>query len=341
MKTFFVVLVLVAVAGVAWFAWDRPANEEAAEPEPATEVAVHVAKITRTTLRAYVTAYGKVAPEPAGERPAASASVAPSVAGVVSVVSCIEGQHVEKGDVLFELDSRAADVAVEFAQRSAERERRLIQIQGTSERALEDAERQLDAARVQRALLSVQSPLTGTVTRVNVKVGEAVDLTTAMAMVVDLGRLIVTAQVPSAELAAIEPGQAAEVILEDDAPSLTGTLNYVSAEVDALTGTAEVRIGLPSGAPVRPGQFVTARIVSAEHVDTLAVPIESVVADEDGNSVIAIVDGGTATRKRVRTGLKDHGLIEVDADGLRADMTVVTEGAYALPAETKVRVVPD
>jgi multidrug efflux pump subunit AcrA (membrane-fusion protein) len=71
------------------------------------------------------------------------------------------------------------------------------------------------------------------------------------------------------------------------------------------------------------------------------VPIDSVVADEDGNSVIAVVEGGVATQTRVTTGLRDQGLIEIEADDLRADMTVVTEGAYALPAQTQVRVIPD
>jgi membrane fusion protein, multidrug efflux system len=339
MKKFAFVLVLVAFVAVVWFAWLKPAGDDETEMEPATEVAVHVGKITRATLRAYVTAYGMVAPEPAGEGPAASASVAPFVAGVVAAVSCIEGQRVAKGDVLFQLDSRAADVAVTFAERTVERQRQLIKIQGTSEKALQDAEQQLDAARVQQALLRVQAPLAGTVTRVNVKPGEAVDLTTVMATVVDLDRLVVSANVPSAELGDLELGQPVEVFSDEGASPVAGSLEFVGPQVDVQTGTAPVRAKLPQGSSLRPGQFVTIRIVSAEHADSLAVPIESVVKDEDGASVIAIVDGDTARQTPVKTGLRDDGLIEVEADGLQADMTVVTEGAYGLPKETKVRVI--
>jgi membrane fusion protein (multidrug efflux system) len=341
MRTVAVVLVLAALAGGAWYVWHRPASDESAEAEPATSVAVHVGNIVRTSLRAYVTAYGVVEPEPAGENPAASASVAPSKAGVVVAVNCVEGQRVGKGEVLFQLDSRAADVAADFAERAAARQRRLIQIEGTSEEVLQNAEQQLDAARVQQALLRVESPLAGTVTRVNVKVGEAVDLATVMAEVVDLDRLVVSAQVPSTELAALEVGQPAEVALPGAASPLSGTLGFVSPQVDARTGTAEVRVRLPSGSSVRPGQFVTARIVSEEHADVLAVPVDSVVTDEDGASVISIVEGDTATRKRVTTRLKDNRLIEVEAEGLRPDMTVVTLGAYGLPEETQVRIVED
>jgi len=62
------------------------------------------------------------------------------------------------------------------------------------------------------------------------------------------------------------------------------------------------------------------------------------VKDAEGVTVIALVQNDKAVQKPVKTGLRDGGLVEVEADGLQADMTVVTEGAYALPKETKVRV---
>lgn len=341
MKKLAAVIVLAAiVAGVVWLVWLAPDGGDSTA-EPATDVAVRTGKITRTTLHAYVTAYGVVRPEPAGEGPAASASVAPSVPGVVVAVNRAEGQHVTKGETLFQLDSRAADVAVDFATKNVEREQRLIRIEGTSEKALQDAQQQLDAARVQQALLRVQSPLSGTVTRVNVKPGEAVDLASVMAEVVDLDRLVVSASVPSAELAVLKVGQAAEVTFADSASPLSGTLSFIGPQVDVQTGTAEVRARLPSGSGLRPGQFVTLRIVSAEHADKLAVPVESVVKNEEGTSVIAIVDGDTARQTPVTTGLTEGGLIEVEGSGLTAGMVVVTEGAYGLPAETHVRVLAD
>lgn len=309
---------------------------------PETDVVVHVTELKIATLRDYVVAYGAVEPEPAGAaRGAANASVAPAVPGVVVTVSCAEGQHVQKGDVLFELDSRAADVAVDFAERTLERQRRLMEIEGTSEGALQNAEQQLDAARVQQELLRVRAPLTGTVTRVNITPGQAVDLTTRLAEIVDLDRLVVSAGVPSAELAPLEVGQSAEVLAEPGSSPVHATLAYISSDVDAQTGTARVRAALPPGSGLRPGQFVSLRIVSQERRDRLVAPIDSVVRDEAGQSVIAVVENGIAARKPVRTGLRDGGLVEVEADGLRAGMQVVTEGAYALPERTKVTIAED
>jgi len=340
-KSAIILSFVVLVIALAWFVWFKPAAPQEEEAKPATEVPVHVGKIMRATLRGYVTAYGTVEPEPAGERPAASARVASSVPGVVVAVKCVEGQRVAKGDVLFQLDSRAADVAVAFAEKTLNRQKELVQVEGTSQKTLQEAEQQLDAARVQQALLRVQSPLTGTVTRVSVKPGEAVDLTTVLAELVDLDRLVVSASVPSAELAALKSGQTTEVLADESTTPITGSLTYIGAEVDVRTGTAPVRAALPPNSGLHPGQFVTVRIVSAEHRDCLAVPVDSVVKDEAGATVIAVVQNDTAVQKPVKTGLRDGDLVEVEADGLQPGMMVVTLGAYALPKETKVRVLGD
>ena len=332
---------LAVVAGLAWLVWFKPAKPEEPEKQPETEVPVHVGKITRATLRGYITAYGTVEPEPAGERPAASARVAASVPGVVTEVMCAEGQRLDKGAVLFQLDSRAADVAVAFAEKTVERQKKLVQVEGTSQKALQDAEQQLAASRAQRALLRVQAPLAGTVVRVNVQPGEAVDLTTVLAEVIDLDRLVVSANVPSRELAALKVGQPVEVLADKSAPTVTGTMTYISSEVNPKTGAALVRADIPAHSGLRPGQFVTARIVSEEHKDRLAVPVESVVKNAEGSTVIAIVQGSKATQKPVQAGLRDGALVEVEADGLQPGLSVVTEGAYALPKETKVRVVTE
>jgi len=326
---------------------------EEEQEKPETAVPVHVAKITRATLRGYITAYGTVEAEPPGERPAASARVAAPVPGVVTAVKCAEGQHVEKGAVLFQLDSRAADVAavkasnaIEFAGKNVERQKKLIQAEVTSQKLLQEAEQALAAARsdfaaaqTQQALLRVSAPLAGTVTRVHVDPGEAVDLTTVLAEVIDLDRLVASAEVPAAELAALKTGQPVDVRAGQSGEPVAGALVFISSQVDGKTGAALVRATLPARSGLRPGQFVTLRIVSAEHKDRLAVPVESVVKDAEGGTVIVVVQKDQAVQKPVKTGLRDGGLVEVEAEGLQADMTVVTEGAYALPKDTKVRVV--
>ena len=336
-KLFIIILFMGLSAGLTWFVWFRPAKAPEEEKKPEAEVPVHIAKITRATLRSYVTAYGTIEPDPK-----AGARVAVGVPGVVTVVNCVEGQRVERGELLFELDDRAASVAVSFAEKTLERQKKLAQVEGTSQKLLQEAEQQLAAARAQLALLQVRAPIAGIVTKVNIKAGEAADLTTVLAEVVDLDRLVVSLNVSSADLAALKPGQPVEVLIPDSTNTAKASLAFTSSSVDAKTGSGLARAGLPASSGLRPGQFVKVRVVIEERKECLVVPLASVAKDPTGANFIALVEGEKAVLKPVKAGLHQGDLVEVEGEGVEADKTVVTDGAYGLimtqQFATKIRV---
>jgi membrane fusion protein (multidrug efflux system) len=106
-----------------------------------------------------------------------------------------------------------------------------------------------------------------------------------------------------------------------------------------------VRAKLPANCGLRPGQFLKIRIVSEEHKDCLAVPIASLARDAAGASFIALVQEEKAVLKPVKPGLRDGDLVEVEGEGLEADLPIVTEGAYGLimtqQFATKIRVLSE
>ena len=78
--------------------------------------------------------------------------------------------------------------------------------------------------------------------------------------------------------------------------------------------------------------------MTEEHRDVLVVPVASVVRDGDGDAVIAVVQDGVATLMKIAEGLRDQNQVEVSGTGLQSGMSVVTRGAYALPDQTRVRI---
>jgi RND family efflux transporter MFP subunit len=195
------------------------------------------------------------------------------------------------------------------------------------------------------ALLQIRAPIGGTITKVNVKAGEAADLTTVLAELIDLDRLVVNFNAAGADLAALKTGQTAELTIPDSTNLVNASLSYVSPQVDSKTGSGMARATLPGNSNVRAGQFLKVRVITEERKDRLVVPSASVAKDQSGATFIALVEGEKATLKPVRAGLHDGDLIEVEGDGVEADQTVVTEGAYGLimtqQFATKIRVVGD
>ena len=346
-------LFMVAVVTAAVFILVKGLGRRSGEEgeEVVTDVAVHVGQIARATLHRYVTAYGTVEPEPPGPgRPAAGAVISAPVGGILTEIKCAEGHPVERDALLFRLDTRLAEVAVakaartvEAAERTYERQKKLLATDGTSEKNFQEAElalqtsrSELAAARTELSLLEIKAPLAGTVVRIDARLGQSVEPNAVLAEVIALDRLVVTARVPSREAGPLKPGQPVEL---GTGGTAAGSLAVVGKDIDPGTDTVLVRASLPGGAGFRPGQFLTIRIVAEERRDVLAVPEESIVPGPDGGPVLMMVEGDRAIPKTVKVGLRDGGLAEVEGEGLKEGLSVVTTDAYNITGETKVHII--
>lgn len=324
------------------------------EDEVTPEVAVAVARVERTTLRTYVTAYGAIETAPARQNaPPAGSRIAAPLAGIVSELPCYEGLRVEKGTVICKLDSRIAQADVDRAQqflslaeKTYQRQKELAASNATSEKNLQAAETELANARsdlatvrITLSLHRITAPFSGTITRLNVGPGESVDASTVVAEIADFTQLAAALRVPAAEAAALEIGQLVRIKTENDAPPVTCSLTGLSPQVDPASGTVTVYAALPADSTLVPGRFVSARIASGEHQGCLAVPESSVVKDEERGWIIAVVKNDHAACMNVETGFRENGLVEVSADGLSEGMTVVKVGAYGLADGTRIRVI--
>jgi multidrug efflux system membrane fusion protein len=232
------------------------------------------------------------------------------------------------------------------AEKAFQRQETLLATDGTSQKAYLDAKAARDAARAdlteaetRLAYLNIAAPLSGTVLHVQAAVGQHVDATSVLAQVADLDRLVVTAAVPSREIGGIAGGQPVFLSLDDSVPR--GTVRVVGRDVDPATGTYRVQISVPSGAGLMPGRFTEVRIVADQHDDVLVVPEESVITRPDEGTWIVVVEGDRAVHRPVTVGFRDRGLAEVSGEGLEAGQQVVTEEAYGLPSDTRIRVVGD
>ena len=339
-KQIIIGIIVILGAGLGIYALVKSHGAAAADEDEATPsvVPVQVGSLKRMTLHNYVSGYGTIEAAPAtADEPAAGAQLAAPVAGVVTKINAIAGQQVKKGDVLAELNS--GTTTFDYAQAEVGRQKKLFAQQNTSLRNLQDAEAQL-------ASLQIAAPLSGTVTSVNAKLGQAVDATTIVAEVMDLSRLAVSAQIPAAEAGELKTGEEVQISGtgfqpvdgQDAHPTIT-SLSFVSPAVDANDGTILVRALLPGKSGLLPGQFIQLKIVTAVHTNCLAAPSESIVTDENGNSVVALVKGNDAAQVPVKIGLRENGWVEVEAQGLKEGDSVVTVGAYGLPDKTKIQIV--
>lgn len=272
------------------------------------------------------------------------------------------GQTVQKGELLLELDHRGldsdlaqaaaalrqAEAGAELARLKYTRGQSLVEGHYISATALDElraariqAEAQLgtaravrDAAALRRSYAELRAPDAGVISRRLVQPGQVVGAGGELLRLIRQGRLEWRADLPEAQLAQVQVGQAAVL----DGSGVTGRVRAVTPGVDSTTRTGTAYVDLPEPGPVQPGTYAQGRILIGQG-QALVIPVAAVV-HRDGHAYAFRVDGDRkAQQVRLDTGGSQGSLVEIRS-GLKAGDRVVVAGAGFLSDGDPVRVVP-
>lgn len=233
-----------------------------------------------------------------------STTIQPEVEGFLTRVAVRSGQRVDRGALLFEIDSAPEQAAlgslqsmrpmreseVEFARQQVERNKKLLAAGAISEREVEQFESQLRSAEAQLKALDEQirqqrsqlnyyrviSPNAGTVGDVPVNPGDRVIRSTVLTTVADNDQLEVYINVPVQQAAQLKVGL--PVRLMDDRGQLLATnrITFVSPSVDTSTQSVLAKAEVVDGRnQFRSDQFVRAQVVFTS-APGLTVPVTAV-----------------------------------------------------------------
>ncbi len=274
-----------------------------------------------------------------------------------------EGQDVQVGDLLLEIDSRPfrnalqsaeADlqksrVQLETARAQVARYRTLTADQMVSREQFEkitDTARALDAevlagesrvanARLQLEYCSIRAPLAGRTGNINVHEGDIVranDSGTPLLTINQLSPINVAFGVPQQHLAALSRLRAGGGPLKiavvppglDEKPE-HGELTFLDNTVDSSTGTLRLKGSFPNTSHrLWPGQFATVTLTLASP-EVIAVPGSALQTSQRGQYVYLVKPDLTAELRPVVVE-RSHGPDAVIAQGLAPGDVVVTEG---------------
>lgn len=167
--------------------------------------------------------------------------------------------------------------------------------------------------------------------------GTVVQTGTELFRLVRQGRVEWRAEVTSEQLALVRPGQEARVRLPGGA-TVTGKVRIPSPTLDANTRYGLVYVDLPHDSPARPGMFAqgTIRVGAGE---ALTLPESAVVLRDGSSYVFEVLAGNRIAQRKVETGRRAEGRVEV-LSGLDAQAQVVESGGAFLNEGDLVRVEP-
>ncbi len=187
----------------------------------------------------------------------------------------------------------------------------------------------------------VKSPLSGTVGRLYLDKGSTISLETPVALIARMDRVKVEFSIPEKDMVKVYKEQQARVKV-DAYPDRTfnGKVTRLSPVVDPVTRSAytEVTLSNPDHS-LKPGMFAEIDIVVVSSKGAVVVPKEAILEDSDSkSSFVFVVEGGSAVKKVVETGISQQGLVEVKS-GLTFGEKMVITGQHYLKDGDRVEVV--
>jgi multidrug efflux system membrane fusion protein len=333
-----IVLLLAIVVAVVWRHHD--AAKKVAPPPPKITVTTATAK--KGDIGVYLDSIGTVTP-------VYTDSITSQVDGLVVAVHYKEGQLVNKGDPLVEIDSRQYRAILLQAEGTLERDQNLLaQAQMDLERyraawarnaiakqILDDQEKLVlqeegsvknDQGAVQYDEIQVEychitAPITGRVSLRLVDPGNVVQSagTTTLAVITQLDPITVIFTIPEDSLGPVEARLRKKAKLPVDAFDRTaqtkiasGKLLTLDNQIDTTTGTVKGRALFDNkNDALFPNQFVNTRLLVNTLQGVTLVPA-SAIQQNGQASFVYVIQNNIAHMRSIKPGATDGGVTQVD-----------------------------
>lgn len=297
------------------------------------------------------------------------------VAGKIASVHFSEGDEVKEGDLLFRIDPREYQAALDRARASLasasadlklkkqtlERNRPLLARNLISQQDFDTLATDVEAAQAQVSLdeaavrqaeidlgyCSITAPVNGVTGKRLVDPGNVVVANTGAVLVniKSVDPLYLDFTLPEGDLPVVRKWMAEGSLsigitpTGDDSGPYPGELKLIDNAVDETTGTIALRASIPN--PDRklwPGQYATVRLVLTTDRGAVLVPTAAVQLGQKGMYLFVIKDDNTADlRDEIEVGLGEGDNLVIKK-GVKAGERVVTSGQLGLSPGAKVQI---
>ena len=268
-----------------------------------------------------------------------SVEIRPRVASLVTRIAFEEGELIQQGSLLVELENSEIKAGLAQAEASLSesrslyaRSKELASTRAISESNLEQLlaqvkvdEANVEAAKAKLRNTAVRAPFTGRVGLRRVSPGSFVDTSTVITTLDDIETIKLDFSVPETFLTVVSEGmriEAHNVVYPERV--FSGIVASVDTRLDPVSRAVQVRAVMPNpDRALRPGMFMTVDL-QRDRGEVLVAPEQSIVPEGTSQYVFVVTDD-VVEKRAVTLGRRIPGYVVIAA-GLDEGESVVTEG---------------
>jgi len=305
---------------------------------------------------------------------ASTVAVRAQITGELMSVNFKEGDEVQQGQVLFVLDKRPFEAALQQAEaqlqkdeaQTANAKAQAARYQDLAQRGIATREQvdqmttqaaaleatvaadraNVQSARVQLDYATIEAPISGRTGLLQVHKGNLVRAndTTPIISINRITPVYVTFAIPESMLPQFKRYMAAGTIRvearppNEDGPPSIGKIDFIDIAVDATTGTIKVKGTFPNeDRRLTPGQFVNVSVTLTTDANATVVPSVAVQSGQQGTYVY-IVKADKTVELRPVTVARTHGDDSIIRSGVKPGEIIVTDGQLRLIPGSRVSI---
>ncbi|KYG75831.1 hypothetical protein AWW68_08350 [Roseivirga spongicola] len=272
--------------------------------------------------------------------------------GQLTALNIVEGQYVNKGQVLATIDSESIEKNIaevenqlEFATTVFEKRERLWkQNIGTeidylqAKNNKESLEKSLETLNTQLDKTKIKAPFSGTVEEVPVSAGQIVQPGTPVAFLVSNQNMYINAEISEAYIGKFERGDEVTVSFPSLGKTYQSTIASIGSVINQASRTFTVEVKLPNDKDLLKTNLVAVlKMTDYEAEDAVVIPSRIIQEDLDGNFVYLVEGGKKAKKVHVKLGYSYDNKTEV-LSGLSGGEAVVDKGNRIIADGTVVSV---
>ncbi|MCX6828502.1 MAG: efflux RND transporter periplasmic adaptor subunit [candidate division Zixibacteria bacterium] len=270
------------------------------------------------------------------------------IAEAVEKIHAREGEYVRTNDPVVSLDRSGptssymqAYSVYQNAEKNFNKMKYLYDQGAVSESQFDGARTEYEVSRANYEaalqMVDLKSPISGTVTSVDVSVGEYVSPGMQVATVASIERMRMKLGISNADIGFFREGQDVKVTVEGDSTLVgEGKVVNVARSADPVTRAFQAEIEIANERHLfKPGMFAKAELVTAKYDNIVAAPGPAILGLE-GKNFVFVYSNGKAVYREILMGVEFDGYTEIKS-GLNVGDTLITIGQNYVRDGDKVK----